>query len=111
MVIDEIKHAPRIVKRYYRTFASIIESVSFTKEAKRLAEIYMVEGNISQKQKSDAFHIAIASVNKIDILVSWNFKHIVNLNRIVLFNGVNMKHGYPTVEIRNPREIIHEKEI
>ena len=56
---------------------------------------------------TDTLHIALASVNRADILVSWNFRDIVNLNKIVIYNSVNLKLGYPLVEIRNPREIIH----
>jgi hypothetical protein len=57
----------------------------------------------------DSQHIAIATVNRVDILVSWNFKHIVNLTKIRLYNSVNLKYGYPLLEIRSPREIIHER--
>lgn len=46
--------------------------------------------------------------NKVDILVSWNFKHIVNLNRIRLYNATNLKYGYQILEIRTPREILNE---
>jgi len=60
---------------------------------------------------ADAQHIAIASVERVDVLVSWNFQHIVNLDRIHAFNSVNLKLGYLMLEIRSPREVIHEKEI
>jgi hypothetical protein len=46
------------------------------------------------------------TINKVDILASWNFKHIININRIRGYNGVNLKKGYATLEIRNPRELI-----
>ena len=58
----------------------------------------------------DAQHIALASVVRADVLVSWNFKHIVNLNRIRLYNSVNMKLGYPLIDIRSPREVLNEKD-
>jgi hypothetical protein len=48
-------------------------------------------------------HIAIATVNRIDVLESWNFKHIVNLDKIRLFNYINIKLGYPTIDIRSPK--------
>jgi len=60
---------------------------------------------------ADAQHIAIASVERVDILVSWNFQQIVNLDRIRAFNSINLKEGYPILEIRSPREVIHDKEI
>ena len=54
----------------------------------------------------DCRHIALASIYKADVLASWNFKHIVNLNRIKGYNGVNLKYGYPVVEIRSPKELL-----
>ena len=50
-------------------------------------------------------HIALATLARVDALVSWNFKHIVNLHRIRGFNGVNLMRGYGTLEIRSPREV------
>jgi hypothetical protein len=78
-------------------------------EAEYLAGAYLKEGAITRKFYEDALHIAIATINKVDVLVSWNFKHIVNLDRIKMYNGVNLKHGYIILEIRNPREILKEK--
>jgi predicted nucleic acid-binding protein len=55
----------------------------------------------------DAQHIATATVSHADVLVSWNFKHIVNLLRIRAYNAVNLKYGYPLLEIRTPQEVIN----
>lgn len=57
----------------------------------------------------DCQHIAIATVEKVDVILSWNFKHIVNLEKIHGFNAVNLMLGYPLVEIRTPREVIYEE--
>jgi len=73
-----------------------------------LANTYLKEGVIAEHSLSDARHIAIATVEKVNVLVSWNFKHIVNLNRIHLINSVNLKLGYPILEIRSPLEVIYE---
>jgi hypothetical protein len=54
----------------------------------------------------DAYHIAIATVNRLDVLVSWNFKHIVNYDKIKLFNSINLRLGYPMIEIRSPKEFV-----
>ena len=54
----------------------------------------------------DAQHIAIATVARVDVLVSWNFKHIVNLQRIRGYHSVNIRKGYPILEIRSPREVL-----
>jgi len=61
---------------------------------------------VTKKYYSDALHIAVATVIGVDVLVSWNFKHIVNLNKIKSFNSVNLKEGYNILEIRSPREVI-----
>lgn len=66
----------------------------------------MKEGLLSPKLLEDANHIAIASVYTVNTVVSWNFKHIVNVGRIRLFNSVNLKYGYGLMDIRSPREII-----
>jgi len=73
---------------------------------KDLAEKYVKEKIVTRKFCSDALHIAIATIHKVDVLVSWNFKHIVNLNRIKQYNSVNLKHGYTMIEIRSPMEIV-----
>ena len=67
------------------------------------------ENVVSKKYLFDALHIALASFNRVDVLVSWNFKHMVNLNRIRQYNSVNFKYGYPVIDIRTPREVINEK--
>ena len=53
--------------------------------------------------------VALASVGRVDVMVSWNFKHIVNLNRIRLFNAVNFEQGYSLIEIRTPKEVLYEE--
>jgi hypothetical protein len=68
----------------------------------------MNEGKFTNKMIVDTLHIAVATVNHIDLIASWNFKHIVNLGRIRIYNSVNIKLGYPIVEIRTPREILHD---
>ncbi len=78
-------------------------------EAKKLAETYVNEKALGQSSMNDAFHIALASVNRLDCLVSWNFKHIVNFDKIKLFNSINLKLGYPLIDIRTPLEFLkHE---
>jgi predicted nucleic acid-binding protein len=87
-----------------------IEKLKINNDAKSLAQEYLKEGVVTEKYLVDAQHIAIASVFKVDLVVSWNFKHIVNYKKIRLYNGVNLKNGYPLIEIRSPREVVDEKE-
>ncbi len=86
-----------------------IEHVTFDEEKNFLATKYIEEGAVSKRYLLDAQHIAIATMNHVDVLVSWNFKHIVNLRRIQLYNSTNLKFGYPIIEIRSPKEIIDEE--
>ena len=86
------------------------EYVEMTAEAAMLAEHYMDSRVIGPANRVDAQHIAIATANRVDVLVSWNFKHIVNLRRIQAYNSVNLREGYPTLEIRTPREAIDHGE-
>ena len=58
---------------------------------------------------ADTQHIAVATVEQVDLLASWNFKHIVNFDKIRLYNAVNLKYGYKVLEIRNPRDLTDEK--
>ena len=83
-----------------------MEFIEFTEEAGNLAERYLQEGVVSQKNRVDAQHIATATINRVDILVSWNFKHIVNIEKIHGYNSVNLRLGYPMLEIRTPREVL-----
>ncbi|MDR3291732.1 MAG: hypothetical protein LBT10_06260 [Methanobrevibacter sp.] len=73
-----------------------------------LAERYLDEEIVSEKYRGNALHIAIATIIDVDVLVSWNFKHIVNLNKIKLFNSVNLKEGYNLLEIRTPQEVLKD---
>jgi hypothetical protein len=81
--------------------------VEYSEEARQLANKYLEANIVGQTSLTDCRHIATATVNEIDILTSWNFKHIVNLDKIHLYNGVNLQNGYRTIEIRTPRELLN----
>lgn len=82
------------------------EYVELSEEAAALAELYVAEGILGQGKRVDAQHIAIATVARVDVLVSWNFRHIVNLWRIHGYNSINLRAGYPLLEMRSPQEVI-----
>jgi hypothetical protein len=84
------------------------ERVELDQEADSLAEEYIRTAAVSEASRADAEHIAVATVQRVDILVSWNFRHIVRLSRIRAFNAVNLRQGYPALEIRSPLEIDYE---
>jgi predicted nucleic acid-binding protein len=107
---NEVDRAPKIVREF---FASISESqtepVNSTEESNTLATQYITENVVGKSSLDDCKHIAMATLAHADVLVSWNFKHIVNVDRIRGYNGVNMKLGYPCIEIRTPYEVIHDE--
>ena len=70
------------------------------------ADKYILQKVVGKSSRADCIHIALATINVADILVSWNFKHIVNINRIRGYNAVNSEIGYQRLEIRTPREIL-----
>jgi hypothetical protein len=112
LTLEELEMAPSVVKVLPNKIPEHArELVSFGDEAEALAKEYMRQRVVTTLHATDARHIAIATVERVDVLVSWNFKQIVNLNKIHLFNSVNLKLGYPVLEIRSPREVLDEKEI
>lgn len=111
ITIDELSDAPEQVKDNFESIPDeSLEIVVSDQEARSLADKYIKEKVVSSKFYEDALHIAIATINQTNVLASWNFKHIVNLERIRMYNSVNMKEGYQILEIRTPREIIKFKE-
>jgi hypothetical protein len=107
ITLDELNDAPLIVQNNFTTIPEdFIEIITADNECRNLANLYLKEGAVSKKYYEDALHIAIATINQVSVLASWNFKHIVNLDRIRQYNAVNMKSGYPVLEIRTPREIL-----
>jgi len=82
------------------------ERVELTESAAALAQAYVKAGVVTRRQFVDAQHIAVATLHRVDVLVSWNFKHIVNLTRIHGYNSVNLRLGHPQLEIRTPLEVL-----
>lgn len=109
ITLEELSRAPEYVAELLGNIPEKnIITVELDKISTDLADHYIREKAVTRKYYNDALHIAIATVNSVDVLVSWNFKHIVNLNRIRLYNSVNYKHSYPMLEIRTPREVLDE---
>src|SRR5262249_39093836 len=99
--------APSRVREILREIPpDILEEVRFNGEASDLAHEYLAARVIGAAHLEDARHIATATVQRVDVLVSWNFKHIVNLDRIHGYNSVNLRLGYAILEIRSPQEVI-----
>ena len=111
LTLLELQLAPEAVRQVLEQVGDAHkEFVAFTPEAEALAERYIEEGVIGPGMRLDAQHIATATMHRVDVLVSWNFKHIVNLPRIHGYNSVNLRQGYPLLEIRSPREVLPYEE-
>ena len=111
VTLGELTKAPEIVRNLPATIpAEFIELVSLNDEHLALADKYVLEGALTSKFHSDAQHIAISTILKVDSLVSWNFRHMVNFFRIRQYNSVNLKFGYSTIDIRTPKEIVYGNE-
>ena len=107
LTLKELQRAPEEVRDVLRKVREEhVEEVEFTEGARELAEQYITAGVIGAAKRVDAQHIATATVHRVDVLVSWNFKHIVNLERIRGYNSVNLRNGYPLLEIRTPQEVL-----
>ncbi len=103
----ELIDAPGRVRNLLQRFTpDKFERVALTEETISLANVYIEEKVIGQTGLEDCRHIALATINKVDVLASWNFKHIVNLNRIKGYNSVNLKMGYQMIEIRSPKDLV-----
>ena len=106
LTVRELEGAPDLVRAVLGTVPDEhVEALALSPEAEELASAYITDGAIGARMYADALHIALATVARVDVLVSWNFKHVVNLKRIHAYNAVNLKRGYPLLEIRTPREV------
>lgn len=107
----ELIDAPERVRELLHKFTpDNFERVSLTEEAINLADAYIAEKVVGKTSLEDCRHIALATIKRVDVLVSWNFKHIVNLDRIKGYNSVNLKLGYSIIEIRSPKDLIRYEE-
>ena len=102
---NEISKARKEIRDFYSTLDNI-ELVELTKDVVLLADSYISDKVVGKTSRNDCLHIAIATINRVDVLVSWNFKHIVNIYRIRGYNSVNIRLGYSPLEIRSPKDIV-----
>lgn len=104
---DELENAPEKVKELVTQLkAEFTDFIEVTDEAVELATKYINEKVVGQTSFADCLHIALATIQRADFLISWNFKHIVNVQRIMGYNSVNIKNGYKQLEIRSPRDLM-----
>ena len=102
----EIQEAPDEVKKIYAEFRKCaVEILELGPEAVELADAYLGHKILTPKYRDDARHIALATIAGLDLLVSWNFKHVVHFEKIQKFNEVNLELGYKPILIYSPREV------
>ena len=106
VVAAELEFAPATVKATWDEILTLDpEFLEVTEEVTVLTATYAEHGALPPKFRNDMLHIALATVADIDVLVSWNFKHIVRLEKIRIFNAVNLELGYKQLQIYSPREV------
>lgn len=105
---QELENAPEKIKATVKLLPdNTTEYVKSDIETVNLAKKYIEEGVVGVTSYADCLHIALATKHNANILVSWNFKHIVNVVRIVGYNAVNISQGYKPIDIRSPRELMN----
>ena len=105
---EELENAPQQVRELVQSMkANFTEFLEPNDEAVDLATEYITEKVVGPTSYADCLHIALATIHKADYLISWNFKHIVNVQRIRGYNAINIKNGYKQLEIRSPRDFVN----
>lgn len=106
MVLRELYAAPEEVRKGLTDLpSSALEYIEVDEDVETLADAYLAAGIVGPASRDDAVHVAAATAAGADLILSWNFRHIVNYNRIHKYNGVNALNGYPAIEIHSPLEI------
>jgi len=108
---EELRDAPETIRLFVASLPEdSVERVALNQEMRDLRDAYLAAKVLGRAQIDDAAHVAVATVAKADLIVSWNFKHLVKWYRIRRFNAVNLTLGYPLMTIMSPREVIADEE-
>nr|VFJ66479.1 MAG: Predicted nucleic acid-binding protein, contains PIN domain [Candidatus Kentron sp. DK] len=106
LVEEEIESAPRRVRAYFDELSSLAEIAEIGPEVLDLRDAYLSAGIVTRKSMDDATHVALATVSGCEMIVSWNFKHIVHFQKIPKYNAVNTLNGYYSINIYPPSSVI-----
>jgi predicted nucleic acid-binding protein len=104
---DELSTAPERVRELFADTFPAEDLLEVTAESERLAAAYMERHILTPKYTDDARHVAVCTVTRLEYLVSWNFRHLVNVEREKGFNAVNLLQGYRPIRIVNSLELIY----
>lgn len=110
IAIREIACAPSKVQSFYKEMSRYVRIVPIDDEILHLRDAFVSAGIVGEKWADDAGHVASAVVGRADLIVSWNFKHIVHFDKIPLYNAVSILNGYHAIDIRSPAEVIDYEE-
>ncbi len=110
LVREEIQVGPQKVIDIFEEFLVIAEIAEITDNVLQLQQSYIQAGIVSQKYATDALHVALATASNADLIVSWNFKHIVNFQKIPLYNAVNTLKRFGKIAIFSPLEVIENED-
>jgi hypothetical protein len=110
LLTAEIEPAPAPVRELYQSLAPFSSPALLTGEALDLRDAYLAAGIVSERSEDDALHVALATTSGCRILVSWNYKHIVHVDKAPRYNAVNTLRGLPPVDIHAPPEVIRYEE-
>ena len=112
IVVEEIEDAyePRRSKLFELLSLTNTSIIYVNDEMKKLANTYVNEGLLPVKHINDALHIAIATVSRCHLIISWNFNHIVKAKVIMGVHHVNHREGYGLIEIVSPQLFLGKKE-
>lgn len=103
----ELKEAPKEVREVLTALRTeLVEIIEGAEEIGALRDAYIKAGILGEASIRDAAHVAAASVADVDLIVSWNFKHIVHYEKIRGFHAINLLKGYRMIEIYSPKEVI-----
>jgi hypothetical protein len=108
VVAEELAEAPDAVRDDFEAILPHTEIVEVTAEILDLQVAYLDAGILTPQWEDDALHMALATVGNCELVVSWNFTHIVHFQKIPQYNAVNQLHGYDTLAIHSPPEVISD---
>ncbi|MBK5275544.1 MAG: hypothetical protein JJE30_10895 [Desulfuromonadales bacterium] len=107
VVLEELEEAPARVKDLVMSLPEqSVEYISVSEEIIRLRDAYLAAGILGPKWIDDMTHVAAATVCRADAIVSWNFRHIVRLDKMKAYNQVNLLNGYGILTIISPKEAV-----
>jgi len=107
VIQEEIKLAPENIRQFFSEIIEYSDFIDVSEEALLLRKAYIKAGIVTPKSAADALHVALATVAKCQLIVSWNFKHIVHFQKIPLYRAINTIEGYSEINIYSPLEVVN----